>query len=80
MKAEVDKLNINKLVNVGTVSHNLKTKLEDSLDSKLDIDNLKNVPVDLKKVSDVMSKEIVKKELHNKLNTKASNLKQKQNS
>ena len=42
-KAEVDKLDINKLVNVPTSLNNLKTKVDD-----LDVGKLKTVPVDLK--------------------------------
>ena len=41
MKAEVIKLDINKLVDVQTGSNNLKTKVND-----LDVGNLKTVPVD----------------------------------
>ena len=44
LKAEVDKLDINKLVNVPSSLNNLKTKTDD-----LDIGKLKTVPVDLKK-------------------------------
>ena len=47
MKAEVDKLGINKLVNVPTSLNNLKTKVDD-----LDVGKLKTVPVDLKKLSE----------------------------
>ena len=43
MKAEVDKLDIDKLVNVTTSLNNLKTK-----GYELDIGKLKTVPVDLK--------------------------------
>ena len=50
MKAEVDKLDINKLVNVPTGLNNLKTKVDD-----LDVGKLKTVPVDLKKLSDVVT-------------------------
>ena len=42
LKAEVDKLDINKLVNVSTSLNNLKTKVDD-----LDVGKLKPVPVDL---------------------------------
>ena len=45
LKAEVEKLGINKLVNVPTSLNNLKTKLND-----LDVGKLKTVPVDLKKI------------------------------
>ena len=55
MKAEADKLYINKLVNVPTGLNNLKIKMDD-----VDV-NLKTVPIDLKYLSDVVSKEVVKK-------------------
>ena len=45
MKVEVDKLDVNKLVNLPTSLNNLKTKVDD-----LDTGKLKTVPVDLKKV------------------------------
>ena len=45
LKAEVDKLDINKLVNVPTSLNNLKTKVDD-----LDVGKLKTVPIDLKKI------------------------------
>ena len=48
MKAEVDKLDINKLVNVPTSLNNLKTKVAD-------------LDVDLKKLSDVVDNQVVKK-------------------
>ena len=44
LKAEVDKLDINKLTNVPTSLNNLKTKVDD-----LDVGKLKTVPVELKK-------------------------------
>ena len=44
LKAEVDKLDINKLNNVPTGLNNLKTKAND-----LDVGKSKTVPVDLKK-------------------------------
>ena len=47
LKAEVDKLDINKLVNVLTSLNNLKTKVDD-----LDVDKLK--PADLKKISELI--------------------------
>ena len=43
MKAEVDKLDINKLVNTPTSLNNLKTKRDD-----LDFGKSKTVPIDLK--------------------------------
>ena len=56
MKADVDKLDINKLVNVPTSLNNLKTKVDD-----LDVGKLKTVPVDLKKLSDAVDNEVDKK-------------------
>ena len=47
LKAEVNKLDINKLVNVPTSLNNLKTKVDD-----LDVGKRKVVPVDLKKLSE----------------------------
>ena len=55
LKAEVDKLDMNKLVNVSTGLNNLKTKEND-----IDVHKLKPVPTDLKKLSDVVNKENVK--------------------
>ena len=55
MKAEVDKLDINKLTNVPTSLNNLKTKVDD-----LDVGKLKTVHVDLKKLSDVVYLEKIK--------------------
>ena len=49
LKAEVDKLDVNKLVNVSTSLNNLKTKIDD-----LDVGKLKTVPVDWKKLSDLV--------------------------
>ena len=55
MKAEVDKLVINELVYVSTSLDNLKRKVGD-----LDVGKLKTVPIDVRKLSDVVSKEDVK--------------------
>ena len=44
LKAEVDKLDINQLINVPTSSNNLKTNVHD-----LDVGKLKSVPGELKK-------------------------------
>ena len=55
MKAEVDKLDINKLVNVPTKWINLKTKVGD-----LDVGKLKAVPAELKNLSDVVDNEVDK--------------------
>ena len=72
LKAEVNKLDINKLTNVPTSLNNLKTKVDE-----LDVGKLKAVPVDLKKLSDVVENEVVKKRKFNKLNTKVNNLDKK---
>ena len=67
MKAEVDKLDINKLVNFPTSLNCLKTKVD-----YLDVCKLKTVPRDLKKISDV-----VKNTKFNTLKTKVSSLEKK---
>ena len=65
MKAEVDKLDINKLVNVPTSLNNLKVKVHD-----LNIRKLKTIPEDLKKLSDVVDNDVVQ-------NTKFDDLEKK---
>lgn len=60
------------MFNVETTLNNLKTKLDD-----LDIVKLKIVPMDLKKLSDVVSKEFAKNTKFNKLNTKVNILEDK---
>ena len=52
LKDEFDKLYINKLVNVPTCLNNLKTKADD-----LDVGELKIVPGNLKRLSDVVDNE-----------------------
>ena len=69
MRAEVEKLVINKLINVSTSLNNLKTKVDD-----LDVSKLKTVPVDLKKLSNVVDNEVVKNTKFNTLKTKVNNL------
>ena len=69
MKAEVDKLHINKLTTVPNSLNNLKTKVDD-----LDVSILKTVPVDLKKLSYVVDNKIVKNTKFNTLNTKVNSL------
>ena len=49
MKAEVYKLDVNKLTNIPTSLNNIKTKVDD-----LDVVKLKTFPVDLKTLSDVV--------------------------
>ena len=52
-----------------TNSANLKSKVD-----KLDIDNLKPVPIDLSKISDVVKNDVVKKDVCNKLVTRVDNI------
>ena len=72
LKAEVGKLDINKLANVPTSFNNLKTKVDD-----LDVGKLKTVPVDLKKLSNVVDNEVVENTESNTLKTKVNNLDKK---
>ena len=72
LKAEVDKLDINKLTNVLTVLSILKTEVR-----ALDFGKLKNVPVFLKKSSDVVDNEVVKNTKFNTLKTKVNSLEKK---
>ena len=72
MKAEVDKLDITKLVNVPTTLNNLKTRV-----GELDVGELKITPVDLKKLSDVVGNEVVEKTVYNKLKAKLNKLDKK---
>ena len=69
MKAEVDKLDINKVTNVPTSLNKLKTIVDD-----LDAVKLKTVPVDLKNLSDVVDNEVVKKTKFNPIKTKVNSL------
>ena len=72
MKAEVDKLDINKLVNIATSLNNFKAKVDD-----LDVGKLKTVSVDLNNLSDVVDNEVVKNAKFNRLNTKINSLEKK---
>ena len=63
LKNEVDKLHINELGNFPTSFNNFKTKLDD-----LNVDKLKTAPEDLKKLYDVVSKEVIKNTKSNKRN------------
>ena len=69
LKAEGDKLDIHKLVNVTTSLNNLKTKVDD-----LGVGKLKTIPVDLKKLSNVVGNEVVKNTKCNILKTKLNHL------
>ena len=72
MKAEVDQLGIMKLTNAVTSLNNLKKKVND-----LDVDKLKTVSVDLKKLSNMVDNEVVKNTKFNTLKTKVINLEKK---
>ena len=72
MKAQVDKLDIAKLVNVPTSLNNLKTKVDDIEDGEL-----KTVLIDLKKLNDVVDNEVVKITKLKTLKTKLINLNKK---
>ena len=69
MKAELDKLDINKLINVATGLNNAKTKGDD-----LVVDKLKTIPANLKKLNDLVSNEFVQKTVYNKFDAKVNNL------
>ena len=64
LKAEVDKLDINKLMNVPTSLNNLKTKVDDL-----------DVPIDLKILIDVVDNDVVKNTKCNTLQTKVNSFK-----
>ena len=55
-----------------TSLNSLKAKVDD-----LDVSKLKNVPVDLKKLSDVVDNKVVENTKFNILNTKVNNLEKK---
>ena len=70
--AELENLGINKLVDFRTNLNNLKTKVDD-----LDAGKLKNVSVDLKKLSDVVANKVVENTKLNILKTKVNSLEKK---
>ena len=72
LKSEIDKLDINKLVNVPTSLSNLKTKVDD-----LDVGILKTVPIDLKELSDVVDNDVIKNTTFNTLKTQVNTLEKK---
>ena len=55
------------MVNVRASLNKLKKKVDE-----LDIDKLKTVPIDLKKLSDVVDNEVVKNKKFNTLKTRAN--------
>ena len=72
LKAEVAKLDINKLVNVPTSLNNLQAKVDDS-----DVGKLKANPMDLIKLIDIVANEVVKNTKFNTLKTKLNSLQKK---
>ena len=72
LKAEVDKLDINKLVSVPNNFTALKRKVDG-----LDVERLTTVPVDFKKLNDIVSKEVAKNTKFNKVNREVNNLENK---
>ena len=66
------RIDLNKLVNVLTSLDNLKTKVDE-----LDVRKLKTIPMNFKKLNNVVTKEVVKKTVYNKLNTKINYLENK---
>ena len=72
LEAEFDKLDNNKMVNVPTSFNNSKIKVND-----LDVVKLKIVPVDLKKVSDVVDNDVAKNTKFNTLKTTVISLEKK---
>ena len=71
MKAEVEKLDINKFVNVPPSFNNLKTKVD-----YLDVGKLKTL-LDLKYLSNLVDKEVAKNTELNTLKMKVNNFKNK---
>ena len=71
LKAEVNKLDLNKLVKVPTSLNNLETKVDD-----LGVGKLKTDHVDLKKLYDAVDNEVDKNTKLNPLNTKINTMNQ----
>ena len=59
LKSNEDKLDVDKLKNVPINLSNLKSKID-----KLDVDKLVPAPVDLSKLSDVVTNDVVKKDMY----------------
>ena len=62
LKTEVDNIDIHKLVNAPSGLNNLKTKVD-----TFDVDKLRFVHIDLRKISDRVSKKVIEREKYNKL-------------
>ena len=74
MKAEVNKLEINELVNVPTSLNNLETKMAD-----LGVGKLKEISIDLKEISDVVDKQLIKSTKHLKKGIRKELIKEAKN-
>ena len=72
LKAEIDKVDINKPVYVPISLNHFKTKIDD-----LDVGKMKTFPIDLKKLSEVVDNDIVKNTKFNTLKTKVNSLEKK---
>ena len=72
MKTEVKKLEANKLVNAPITLNNLKTKVDE-----LGVAKLKPVPVHLKEISNLVSKNVAKNTKFNTIKTKVNKLDKK---
>ena len=71
MKAEVNKLEINELVNVPTSLNNLETKMA--------VGKLKEISIDLKEISDVVDKQLIKNTKHLKKRIRKELIKEAKN-
>ena len=71
LEAKVDKLHINKLVNLRTSLYNLKTKVDD-----LRVGKLKSATIGLKRLSDVSHNQVVKNKIQH-IKDKVNNLEKK---
>ena len=69
LESDADKLDIDKFKNLPTDLNNLKSKVD-----KLDVDKLVPAPVDLSKLSDVVKKDVAKKDVYD---TKIKNIENK---
>ena len=68
LKTEIKIRDMSKLVNFLSDFNNLKRKVDE-----IDIDKLKILPLDLKNLSNVVSREVLEKTLYNKVNLKVNN-------
>ena len=60
LRANIGKLDIDKLKNVPTNLSNLKSKVD-----KLDVDKLVPIPVDVSKLRNVIKSDVVKRDVYN---------------